>query len=145
EGSVSAGTGPPGRQVCARTTSARGAPCAPVVRARGLRLRVVDEQVFSADKLTPAADIVKGKAFAGQYSISSYKENDTIQYKANKNYDGLLGKPKTDEVTASYYTKETDLKLAVQKGDVDVAYRSRTASSRRPPMPTLWRDGSTRT
>ncbi|MDR6572664.1 peptide/nickel transport system substrate-binding protein [Curtobacterium sp. 320] len=87
---------------------------------------IVDEQVFSADKLTPAADIVKGKAFAGQYSISSYKENDTIQYKANKNYDGLLGKPKTDEVTASYYTKETDLKLAVQQGDVDVAYRSLT-------------------
>ncbi|WP_416396094.1 MULTISPECIES: ABC transporter substrate-binding protein [unclassified Curtobacterium] len=87
---------------------------------------IVDEQVFSADKLTPAADIVKGKAFAGQYEISSYKENDTIQYKANKNYDGLLGKPKTDEVTASYYTKETDLKLAVQKGDVDVAYRSLT-------------------
>ncbi len=26
---------------------------------------IVDEQVFSADKLTPAADIVKGKAFAG--------------------------------------------------------------------------------
>lgn len=87
---------------------------------------IVDEQVFSADKLTPAADIVKGKAFAGQYEISSYKENDTIQYKANKNYDGLLGKPKTDEVTASYYTKETDLKLAVQQGDVDVAYRSLT-------------------
>jgi len=87
---------------------------------------IVDEQVFSADALTPAADIVKGKAFAGQYEISSYKENDTIQYKANKNYDGLLGKAKTDEVTASYYTKETDLKLAVQKGDVDVAYRSLT-------------------
>ncbi len=87
---------------------------------------IVDEQVFSADKLTPAADIVKGKAFAGQYEITSYKENDTIQYKANKAYDGLLGKAKTDEVTASYYTKETDLKLAVQKGDVDVAYRSLT-------------------
>ncbi|MFS0730244.1 ABC transporter substrate-binding protein [Curtobacterium sp. 1P10AnD] len=87
---------------------------------------IVDEQVFSADELTPAADIVKGKAFAGQYEITSYKENDTIQYKANKAYDGLLGKAKTDEVTASYYTKETDLKLAVQKGDVDVAYRSLT-------------------
>ncbi|MDM7888352.1 ABC transporter substrate-binding protein [Curtobacterium sp. RHCJP20] len=87
---------------------------------------IVDEQVFSADELTPAADIVKGNAFAGQYEITSYKENDTIQYKANPNYDGLLGKAKTDEVTASYYTKETDLKLAVQKGDVDVAYRSLT-------------------
>ncbi|WP_186317537.1 ABC transporter substrate-binding protein [Curtobacterium sp. 9128] len=87
---------------------------------------IVDEQVFSADKLTPAADIVKGKAFAGQYEITSYKENQLIQYKANPKYDGLLGKAKTDEVTANYYTKETDLKLAVQKGDVDVAYRSLT-------------------
>ncbi|MDM7891594.1 ABC transporter substrate-binding protein [Curtobacterium caseinilyticum] len=87
---------------------------------------IVDEEVFSADKLTSAADIVKGKAFAGQYEITSYKENDTIQYSANPEYDGLLGKAKTKEVTASYYTKETDLKLAVQKGDVDVAYRSLT-------------------
>lgn len=87
---------------------------------------IVDEQVFSADKLTPAADIVKGKAFAGQYEITSYKENQLIQYKANPKYDGVLGKAKTDEVTANYYTKETDLKLAVQKGDVDVAYRSLT-------------------
>ncbi|WP_412163406.1 ABC transporter substrate-binding protein [Curtobacterium flaccumfaciens] len=87
---------------------------------------IVDEDVFSATKLTSADDIVKGKAFAGQYQISSYKENDTIQYKTNPKYDGLLGKAKSDEVTASYYTKETDLKLAVQKGDVDVAYRSLT-------------------
>ncbi|MBT1672850.1 peptide ABC transporter substrate-binding protein [Curtobacterium sp. MCSS17_006] len=87
---------------------------------------IVDEDVFSATELTSADDIVKGKAFAGQYEITSYKENETIQYKANKAYDGLLGKAKTDEVTASYYTKETDLKLAVQKGDVDVAYRSLT-------------------
>lgn len=87
---------------------------------------IVDEDVFSATELTSADDIVKGKAFAGQYQISSYKENDTIQYKTNPKYDGLLGKAKTDEVTASYYTKETDLKLAVQKGDVDVAYRSLT-------------------
>lgn len=87
---------------------------------------IVDEDVFSATKLTSADDIVKGKAFAGQYQISSYKENQLIQYKTNPKYDGLLGKAKTSEVTANYYTKETDLKLAVQKGDVDVAYRSLT-------------------
>jgi peptide/nickel transport system substrate-binding protein len=87
---------------------------------------IVDEDVFSATKLTSADDIVKGKAFAGQYQISSYKENQLVQYKVNPKYDGLLGKAKTDEVTANYFTKETDLKLAVQKGDVDVAYRSLT-------------------
>jgi peptide/nickel transport system substrate-binding protein len=87
---------------------------------------IVDEDVFSPTELTSADDIVKGKAFAGQYQITSYKENQLVQYKTNPKYDGLLGKAKTSEVTANYYTKETDLKLAVQKGDVDVAYRSLT-------------------
>ncbi|PZF66283.1 peptide ABC transporter substrate-binding protein [Curtobacterium sp. MCBD17_013] len=87
---------------------------------------IVDEQVFSATKLTPASKIVSGDAFAGQYKITSYKQNDLIQYARNDKYDGVLGKAKTDQVTAQYFTKETDLKLAVQKGDVDVAYRSFT-------------------
>jgi peptide/nickel transport system substrate-binding protein len=87
---------------------------------------IVDEQVFSATKLTPAAKIVSGDAFAGQYKITSYKQNDLIQYSRNAKYDGVLGKAKTDQVTAQYFTKATDLKLAVQKGDVDVAYRSFT-------------------
>jgi peptide/nickel transport system substrate-binding protein len=87
---------------------------------------IVDEEVFSPTKLTPAATIVKGKAFDGQYGITSYKENQLVQYAKNDQYKGLLGAPKTDEVTGQYFTKETDLKLAVQKGDVDVAYRSLT-------------------
>ncbi|KQS08160.1 peptide ABC transporter substrate-binding protein [Curtobacterium sp. Leaf183] len=87
---------------------------------------IVDEDVFSATKLTSADDIVKGNAFAGQYVIKSYKENDLISYEANDKYDGVLDKAKTKDVTAQYFTKETDLKLAVQKGDVDVAYRSLT-------------------
>jgi peptide/nickel transport system substrate-binding protein len=87
---------------------------------------IVDEQVFSATKLTPAATIVKENAFAGQYTITSYKQNDLVQYKANPKYDGVLGKAKTSEVTAQYFTKQTDLKLAVQKSEVDVAYRSLT-------------------
>ncbi len=87
---------------------------------------IVDEEVFSPTKLTSAADIVKGKAFDGQYGISSYKENQLVQYVKNDKYQGLLGAAKTDQVTGQYFTKETDLKLAVQKGDVDVAFRSLT-------------------
>ncbi|WP_423917403.1 ABC transporter substrate-binding protein [Frigoribacterium sp. 2-23] len=85
---------------------------------------IVDEDVFSATAVTKPADIVKGDAFSGQYSITDYKENESIAYKANDNYDGVLGKPKTSSITATYYTKETDLKLAVQNGDVDVANRT---------------------
>jgi peptide/nickel transport system substrate-binding protein len=85
---------------------------------------IVDEDVFSADSLTAPDDIVSGNAFSGQYSITDYKENEAIQYEANDAYDGVLGAPVTSSVTATYYTEETDLKLAVQEGDVDVANRS---------------------
>ena len=85
---------------------------------------IVDEDVFSATELTSADDIVSGDAFSGQYSITDYAENETIAYEANDAYDGVLGAAKTDSVTATYYTEETDLKLAVQQGDVDVANRS---------------------
>jgi peptide/nickel transport system substrate-binding protein len=85
---------------------------------------IVDEDVFSATELTAADDIVSGDAFSGQYSITDYAENETIAYEANDAYDGVLGAAKTDSITATYYTEETDLKLAVQQGDVDVANRS---------------------
>jgi peptide/nickel transport system substrate-binding protein len=85
---------------------------------------IVDEDVFSATSLTAPDDIVTGNAFSGQYAITDYSENESIQYAANDSYDGVLGAAKTDSVTATYYTEETDLKLAVQEGDVDVANRS---------------------
>ena len=85
---------------------------------------IVDEDTFSATALTPSADIVKAKAFAGPYTITDYNENELIQYAAFDGYDGLLGKAKTASITAQYFTEETALKLAVQQGDVDVATRS---------------------
>ena len=85
---------------------------------------IVDEDVFSATELTDPATIVEGNAFAGQYAITDYTHNELIQYEANPNYDGLLGAPETESVTTQYFVDETSLKLAVQEGDVDVAYRS---------------------
>jgi len=89
---------------------------------------IVDEQVFSADKITSDADIVKGHAFAGQYDITSYDFNNLIAYKANKDYQGLLGAPKTDVVNVKYYTDASNLKLDVQSGNIDVAWRSLSAT-----------------
>jgi peptide/nickel transport system substrate-binding protein len=89
---------------------------------------IVDEQVFSADKVTPDADIVKGHAFAGQYDITSYDFNNLIAYKANPNYDGLLGKPATEKVNVKYYSDSSNLKLDIQKNSIDVAFRSLSAT-----------------
>ncbi|RFA14188.1 peptide ABC transporter substrate-binding protein [Subtercola boreus] len=89
---------------------------------------IVDEQVFSATALTPDNDIVKGHPFAGQYDISSYDFNNTIQYKANPNYQGLLGAPKTETVNVKYYAEAPNLKLDIQQNNIDVAYRSLSAT-----------------
>src|SRR3954470_21478913 len=85
---------------------------------------IVDEQVLSPTALTPAADIVKGKAFAGPYTITNYDENNLVSYEANPNYQGLLGKPKTDKVNVKYYADASNLKLDIQQGNIDVAFRS---------------------
>ncbi|MRH28357.1 peptide ABC transporter substrate-binding protein [Microbacterium sp. SYP-A9085] len=89
---------------------------------------IVDEQVFSADKVTPDDDIVKGKAFAGQYSISSYKVNELINYVPNKDYQGVLGAAENSGVTVKYYADASNLKLAIGNGDIDVAFRSLSAT-----------------
>src|SRR3954470_18088715 len=44
---------------------------------------VVDEEVLSATALTPDADIVAGKAFAGPYTITNYDQNNLVSYEAN--------------------------------------------------------------
>jgi peptide/nickel transport system substrate-binding protein len=85
---------------------------------------IVDEQVFSPTALTPDADIVKGKAFAGQYTITNYDKNNLVSYKANPDYKGLLGKPKTSTVNVKYYADASNLKLDIQQGNIDVAFRS---------------------
>ncbi len=89
---------------------------------------IVDEDVFAADALTSDDEIVDGNAFAGQYTISSYDFNNLIQYKANKDYQGLLGAPKTDTVNVKYYVEAANLKLDVQEGNIDVAHRTLSAT-----------------
>ncbi|NNU26666.1 ABC transporter substrate-binding protein [Isoptericola sediminis] len=85
---------------------------------------IVDEDVFSADALTPDAEIVDGQAFAGQYVITSYTLNELVTYEAFDGYQGLLGEAKTPEINVSYFADASNLKLEVQQGSVDVAFRS---------------------
>ncbi len=89
---------------------------------------IVDEDVFSATELTTDDDIVAGNAFNGQYSISSYDFNKTIEFVPNENYAGLLGPAQNSSVILSYYADSSNLKLDVQEGNIDVAYRSLSAT-----------------
>ncbi len=90
---------------------------------------IVDEEVFSADSITSNEDIVAGNAFAGQYAITDYVEGSLVSYEANPDYMGLLGAAKTQYVDVTYYADESNLKLDIQEGNIDVAYRSLSATS----------------
>ncbi|MCA0144814.1 ABC transporter substrate-binding protein [Blastococcus sp. LR1] len=89
---------------------------------------IVDEDVFSADAITPDTEIVDGKAFHGPYTITSYDQNNLVSYEAYDDYQGLLGAPKTDSVNVKYYAESSNLKLDIQQGNIDVAFRSLTAT-----------------
>ena len=89
---------------------------------------IVDEEVLSADAVTPDQEIVDADAFGGPYSITSWDFNKTVEFTPNKNYKGLLDAPVNSGVILSYFAESSNLKLAVQEGDVDVAYRSLSAT-----------------
>ena len=86
---------------------------------------IVDEESFNADKLTPADTIVKDKAFAGPYTMTSFKLNEAISYAKNTSYKGLTP-AKNDAVQVQFFADTSNLKMAVQQGQVDVAFRSLT-------------------
>lgn len=89
---------------------------------------ILDEEVFDPGKLTPANKIVKGNGFAGQYTIAKFDLNNLIQYKVNPNYKGLHPAAKNGGVNVKYYADSSNLKLNVQQGNIDVAYRSLSAT-----------------
>ena len=86
---------------------------------------IVDEESFSDSKLTDADTIVTDNAFAGPYKLTSFKLNEALAYAKNDSYKGLTP-AKNDAVQVKYYADASNLKMAVQQGQIDVAYRSLT-------------------
>ena len=82
---------------------------------------IVDHKVFPADKLLDDSKVIG----SGPYAISSYSKNSLVQLKANPNYAGD-NKPKTNQITLKYYTQSSNMKLDVQSGQIDIAWRSLT-------------------
>jgi len=89
---------------------------------------VVDEQVFSPTAITPDATILAKKPFAGPYTIAGYKANELVTFTANDAYQGIYGTPATSTVNLQYFADASNLKLELQNGDVDVAYRTLTTT-----------------
>ncbi|MEV0298897.1 ABC transporter substrate-binding protein [Nocardia sp. NPDC050710] len=89
---------------------------------------IVDEKVYPADKVMADEDVVAAKGYSGPYTIASYDKNKLVEYRANPDYKGILGTPKTSNVSAKYYATTDNLKLDLQNGAIDAGYRSFTPS-----------------
>lgn len=89
---------------------------------------IVDEQTFPADKVLDDATIVSKHPFSGQYDITTYNLNQLVSYKAWDGYQGMLGKAKTAAVDMKYYAAASNMKLDLEQGAIDVAYRSLSAT-----------------
>ena len=87
---------------------------------------IVDEETYPADKVLDDADAVKAQGFSGPYTIGKYTKGQIAEFKANADYDGAYNKAKTKSITLSTYADANNMKLDVQNGKIDVAWRSLT-------------------
>jgi peptide/nickel transport system substrate-binding protein len=87
---------------------------------------IVDEETYPADKVLDDDAAVKAQGFSGPYTIGKYTKAQIAEFKANPDYDGAYDKPKTKTITLKTYADSNNMKLDVQNGKIDVAWRSLT-------------------
>lgn len=86
---------------------------------------IVDSKLYSPTKLMDDAKVIG----SGPYKLAGYQKGQLASLAPNPNYNGNGGKVMNSGVTLQYFTETANLKLAVQQGDIDVAWRSLDAQS----------------
>lgn len=80
---------------------------------------IVPSDSYSADKLQPNGEVIG----SGRYTLADYQPGQQTVMEKNADYSG--DSPALNErVIIQYFDKASPLKLAVEQGDVDIAYRS---------------------
>lgn len=80
---------------------------------------IVPDEIYSDSEKQPDDKIVG----SGPYKLDKYTPNQQAVFSANPEYNGP-NKPQTPKVLVQYFEQASALKLAIEQGDVDVAYRS---------------------
>jgi peptide/nickel transport system substrate-binding protein len=81
---------------------------------------IVPSDTYPADALQPDAEAIGH----GPYTLAEYRPGEQTALEA---YDDFYGDaPKNDRVLIQYFDKSSALKLAVENGEVDLAYRNLT-------------------
>jgi peptide/nickel transport system substrate-binding protein len=83
---------------------------------------IVPKRVFPARRLLADAKVIG----SGPYKLSSYKANDRAVLERNARYAGA--RAKTKQVVVRSFASSAALKLAIEQGAVDVAFRGFTAA-----------------
>jgi peptide/nickel transport system substrate-binding protein len=82
---------------------------------------IVDHKVYAPDKVQPNTSPQVG---TGPYELVKFTPGQQTVLKA---FDGYWGaKPKSSDLIIRYYTKSSTMKLALQRGDIDMAFRDFT-------------------
>src|SRR6188472_4488345 len=80
---------------------------------------IVPSKIYPADKKQPDDKAVG----SGPYKLTKYTPNQQAVFVQNENYTGE-NKGTTKNVIVQYFEQASALKLAIEQGDVDIAYRS---------------------
>src|SRR4051812_23222376 len=80
---------------------------------------IVPSKIYPADKKQPDDKAVG----SGPYKLVKYTPNQQAVFAINENYGGS-NKGVTPNVLVQYFEQASALKLAIEQGDVDIAYRS---------------------
>jgi len=83
--------------------------------------QIVPKSVYPAGKILPNSSKQIG---TGPYVLDSYSPGQQAALKVNEDYWGKA--PKNDGLIIRYYSKSSTMKLALQKGDIDMAFRDFT-------------------
>ena len=107
---------------------------------------IVDEEVFSADELTPDDDDRRGQRRSpASTSITSYDDEqpDLVQGQPRLPGPARRGR-RPARSTSSTTPRPSNLKLDIEEGDIDVAFRSLSADRHRGPARQRRRQGRRR-
>jgi peptide/nickel transport system substrate-binding protein len=80
---------------------------------------IVPDEIYPADAKQPDAKAIG----SGPYQLEKFTPNQQAVFAPNPNYTGP-NKPQTPNFIVQYFDQASALKLAIEQGDVDVAYRS---------------------
>jgi peptide/nickel transport system substrate-binding protein len=83
----------------------------------------VSPKIYPVDKIVHDPSELPGQALVGlgPYKCTSFKRDEEVVLVANPDYYG--SKPKIDRVIIRYFADATTMRLALEKGEIDVAFK----------------------